>query len=242
VFAALPNVEKKPTPVESELGEKWLYENDLRDRVDCIFDVGSRDKSLYISHTGPVHFFDPVHQSLVSLEQKDGNTNHVFNGLGLSNSQTRERYYPDVESFSSRRGTLPWRYIKNLLRLKNRPLHLELKRGDDYCTVHNISKIDFLKIDTEGREVRVLRGFGHYLDVTELIQFEYGGTWIDMNIHLHDALDYLGTYGFDSFYHLTSGGIVPLSSTKDDFEYANILAFRSESSLGIKLRTEFTEV
>jgi hypothetical protein len=35
---------------------------------------------------------------------------------------------------------------------------IQVNTLDDYCHMHHISKIDFLKIDTEGYEINVLKG------------------------------------------------------------------------------------
>ena len=51
-----------------------------------------------------------------------------------------------------------------------------MKIGDNYCKNKNINFIDFLKIDTEGSEHFVLKGFNQMIDKGKirLIQFEYG--------------------------------------------------------------------
>ena len=53
---------------------------------------------------------------------------------------------------------------------------VEVQTGDAYCTRHRIERIDLLKIDVEGAEHLVLRGFERMLHERriEVIQFEYG--------------------------------------------------------------------
>lgn len=48
--------------------------------------------------------------------------------------------------------------------------------GDTYCKIHQIDHIDYLKIDTEGWEMNVLRGFDEMLRSRkiEAVQFEFG--------------------------------------------------------------------
>ena len=55
-------------------------------------------------------------------------------------------------------------------------IHLYL---DDYCKEYGIEFIDFLKIDTEGSELPILRGGTLILPKIKYIQFEYGGCWKD---------------------------------------------------------------
>jgi hypothetical protein len=48
--------------------------------------------------------------------------------------------------------------------------------GDEFCAEHSIDQIDFLKIDVEGAEWDVLRGFESMLSrgAIRAVQFEYG--------------------------------------------------------------------
>jgi FkbM family methyltransferase len=71
-------------------------------------------------------------------------------------------------------------------------------RGDSFCRQHNIRRIGFLKIDTEGHEMAVLRGFDEMLSqrTVDLIQFEYGGCWIDARTYLKDAFALLSGCGY----------------------------------------------
>jgi FkbM family methyltransferase len=47
---------------------------------------------------------------------------------------------------------------------------------DEYCESHKIDSVDYLKIDVEGAEYRVLKGFSKYINARKVdcIQFEYG--------------------------------------------------------------------
>jgi FkbM family methyltransferase len=51
-----------------------------------------------------------------------------------------------------------------------------VRRADEYCRDQSITQIDILKIDVEGAEPLVLRGFGKLWDDGHigLVQFEYG--------------------------------------------------------------------
>ena len=48
--------------------------------------------------------------------------------------------------------------------------------GDDYCREHSVSSLDLLKVDTEGSDLQVLRGFREMLErrAIDVVQFEYG--------------------------------------------------------------------
>ena len=73
-----------------------------------------------------------------------------------------------------------------------------VQRGTDFCRTHMIDRITLLKIDTEGHEMAVLLGFADMLAIKaiDLIQFEYGGTWIDARTLLKDAFSLFNENGY----------------------------------------------
>ena len=105
---------------------------------------------------------------------------------------------------------------------KNKLL-LKIKKAQDYIVKHNIENIDFLKIDTEGFELSVLKGFGKYLRRVKLIQFEYGGTYLDSGIKLIEVKNYLESFGFTRFAYLVKNGTIPITNFDDHYQYSNII-------------------
>jgi FkbM family methyltransferase len=107
-----------------------------------------------------------------------------------------------------------------------------LVRGDTYCAGQAVGRIDFLKIDTEGHEVAVLRGFRETLAAGRVgvIQFEYGGAWLDSRTQLLDAFDLLAPLGYEIGRIRPDGvAVMPVyNQAADNFRYANYLAFRPE--------------
>jgi FkbM family methyltransferase len=70
--------------------------------------------------------------------------------------------------------------------------------GADYAAENGITHIDFLKIDVEGMEDKVLNGFGRLLDqrAIDLVQFEYGRVSIVNRFLLKDFYELFGRYGY----------------------------------------------
>lgn len=79
---------------------------------------------------------------------------------------------------------------------------MNIKKAKDYIVEKNIQHIDFIKIDTEGFELSVLKGFEDCLTNVKIIQFEYGGTYLDNNIKLVEVKNYLEYFGFTNFSYL----------------------------------------
>src|SRR5205814_1039651 len=73
-------------------------------------------------------------------------------------------------------------------------------RLDTYVREHQIPHIDFIKIDTEGYELEVLKGAQAVLPLVDAIQFEYGGTYADSGITLNDVYVLLRNHGFGFVY------------------------------------------
>ena len=59
---------------------------------------------------------------------------------------------------------------------------IQIKQLDKVYKSIGVSNVKFVKIDTEGFELNVLQGFEEHLSKVKVIQFEYGGTFIDKGI------------------------------------------------------------
>ena len=81
---------------------------------------------------------------------------------------------------------------------------IELKRFDKLEL--KIDKIKLIKIDVEGAELEVLKGFGEYLKKTFLIQFEWGRAQLDSKNSFLEYYELLSKHGFE-IYRIHPGGI-----------------------------------
>ena len=71
--------------------------------------------------------------------------------------------------------------------------------GDQFCAERDIERIDILKIDVEGMEPQVLRGFARMLAGHRIgaVQFEYGQVNLKARFFLGDFYDLLGRYDME---------------------------------------------
>lgn len=197
-------------------GEERFFLN-IKDKINIIFDVGCRSDSEYIFFNGEVHYFDPVNEFIENLKKKE-NTNKTsyFNNFGLGNDNSKFYYYPNYQSFYDRVNSCGSSDDSN-------KVLLDIRKGKDYVTDNNIKSIDFLKIDTEGYELNVLEGFEDFLENIKIIQFEYGGTFLDNNLKLIDVINYLENKGFHKFSYLTNYGTEIITDFSDHYNYCNIV-------------------
>jgi len=171
----------------------WAHERSL-----TVFDVGANhgqwaSACLKELPDASMHCFELVPVTYQRLVETLGDTkNCVLNCLGLSDAATQHdvTYYPGEDSGSGI-NTVPWG-------LPSQTVRCSTVRGDSYCAEKKIASIDLLKIDVEGHEMSVLRGFSGLLETGKIgaIQFEYGHTWLPSRSQLRDAYEMLSPLGF----------------------------------------------
>jgi FkbM family methyltransferase len=110
---------------------------------------------------------------------------------------------------------------------------IRLQTGDAFCSQNKIERIDFLKIDTEGHELAVLKGFARMFSEKRIgmAQFEYGGTWLDARVQLADAFALLEKHSY-CIAKIFPAGLKfydRYDQRLDTFHYANFAAVLPES-------------
>lgn len=99
----------------------------------------------------------------------------------------------------------------------------------EFC--NTTATIDFLKIDTEGYDLKVLQGAEKLLTESRVrfIQFEYNNHWIRTSSTLYTAFDLLEKHGYSCFL-IRSTGLHPFNYAfwGDFFRYSNFLAVKKE--------------
>lgn len=106
---------------------------------------------------------------------------------------------------------------------------------DAFCKEHIINKIDFLKIDTEGNEFKVLMGSQEMLKSGSIdrIQFEYGGCYLDSHTKLEDVYKMLINFGF-KIYRITKNSLIYINkwdARLENYTYSNYLAILNNNTV-----------
>ena len=108
---------------------------------------------------------------------------------------------------------------------------------DAYCHEHKITRIDFLKIDTEGHDLFVLRGAKELLKEKRIdcIQFELAQESVYAKVFLKDFTDLLSSYGYE-VYKLRSQDLLPFTydPSHERFTYMNYVALSPELSPDVR--------
>lgn len=211
---------------EPDMNGEFLFFDKIKFCVSILFDVGARDDVYFTEKSSDVivHAFEPnpsnYQKLLHNIEAKKMGNRVIPVPIGLGNQNTLIDYYNDTESIFKRTHHITSMAV---------PYKITIEKLSDYCQKHDIKSIDFLKIDTEGYELDILLGCGDMLSSIRIIQFEYGGTYLDSKITLTQIFDLLGRNRY--YYLLQKDGIHPIKYNEiklyDDYSYANIVASTS---------------
>jgi FkbM family methyltransferase len=218
--------------VQFETNGEALVARTLIDPHDAVFDVGAYmgDWSRLVSDhqpTASIYAFEPAPDSYPKLQDSVGDRRIVPVELALSDQAgvTAFQVYQDVEvlnSFYERQA------IRERWNVRPVEVQVQTERLDTWCKARKIDHIDYLKIDTEGAELLILRGASEMLaqQAISLVQFEYGGTYPDAGISLKEVYEFLSGYRYD-VYRILPDGLLSIPEWRDaheDYRNANFLA------------------
>lgn len=193
--------------------------------AQTVFDVGANvgawvRAALQVNSSANYHCFEPSHGAYEALVRANLPKNVRANNLGLSDESAEKPLFIfgdcyGINSLYERKGI-----SAPILRQES----IQLTTLDAYCERHNIGHVNFVKVDVEGHELAVLRGARRMLSEgrIDVIQFEYGGTYIDARVLLKDVWDYVqGVNSGYSFYKLRGNGLHPTPAYQREFETFN---------------------
>jgi FkbM family methyltransferase len=104
------------------------------------------------------------------------------------------------------------------------------RRLEDVLDGQGWQEVDFVKIDTEGWDFKVIRGAGRYIDEARIrvLQFEYGGNWRFVGDTLGAAVRFLKARGYEIFV-LRGDGLHRFDAdfVGDYFMFSNFVAIRA---------------
>ena len=212
-------------------GEVQIMERLTKFKFNTIFDVGANIGEWakmvrpYQPHAA-IHCFEPMPSVFKTMMVNTLQTDVMPNPFGLSDQcEVRDMLFSEDND----RLTTP---CLDIARVDPRVIPLLMVDGDTYCKSREIETIDFLKIDTEGHEFKVLKGFDGMLKDGKIamIQFEYGYANVLTKDLLIDFYRYLQPYGY-TLGKLTDRGAIfkDYGLQDEDFQGPNYLAVHQNS-------------
>ena len=206
-------VEGKPAPVVFDVGAnegQWLAE-----LLACC--PGAR-----------VHAFEP-HASLAARVASKYPSVSV-NNLALADEPGTLHLYDYSSHAGSQHATLLEGVIDGIHQGSAQRVQVPVGSIDEYCMQRGIDRIDLLKIDVEGFELKVLQGAKRMLaeQRIDVIQFEFNEMNVVSRTFLNDFSSCL--QASHRLYRLLPHGLLPLRTaghwTNEQFVYQNVVALR----------------
>jgi FkbM family methyltransferase len=181
-------------------GELRLLTKFRKLNFKIIFDVGANNggwvnmcKSIYGSSF--IHAFEIVPNTFKELHTNCKDVKNLqLNSIGLSDFSGEVDIFLGAASVGSTAFKIEG--MKDHDSYYKERIKCNVITGEDYMISHEIPFIDFLKIDTEGNDLRVIKGFKDRLIDVKIIQFEYGIFNIASKDLLIDFFNHLERYGF----------------------------------------------
>ena len=181
-------------------GELFLLKKlNQSNNLNTIFDVGANIGSYSllarkINKKCLIFAFEPVPDTFINLQKNVSNQNIKTFNFALGSDMREEKM---IVSKDSKLSTL---LLENSHLSNKRESHyvsVKIITGDEFLKTNNeLIEISLLKIDTEGYESEVLKGFREIISRINVIQFEYGKANIFAKYFLKD---YFNDYS-DKFY------------------------------------------
>ncbi len=201
-----------------------------------IFDVGANIGNY--THTlvdafpnSKIYAFEPNPLTFNLLKENTKNNNfiHCYK-IGFSNLKGTSEIFSYKSDEISEHASL-YKDVMSDLHNDNSisSFQINLETLDEFCSEHQIAKIDFIKIDTEGHEYSVLSGASNLIKskAIEVIQFEFNEMNVISRTYLKDFYNIL--YDNYEIYRLDSKKLIHLkeySTANEIFQYQNIIAIK----------------
>lgn len=160
------------------------------------------------------HLFELSSETYETLSSKLADQNNlILNNLGLSDKNESVSFKNYGKDNGGNTIIMNADYHKKSYEV----CHAKIIMGDSYCSEKQISRINLLKVDTEGADYSVLMGLekGFENKKIDIVQFEYGYTHADAKTLMRDFFQFFEKHGY------IVGRLSPHGVVFKIFEYAD---------------------
>jgi FkbM family methyltransferase len=205
-----------------------------------IFDVGANvgnySKSLReINRNMEIYCFEPHPRTFQKLLSTVGPLEIKTFNVGIGSADGKLKLYDYANNKGSEHASLYKDVIETIHQGKAVEHEVEIVTLNTFAIEHQIERVLLLKIDTEGHELEVLKGFEPYIrqNKVDLIHFEFNEMNVVSRVFFKDFWEFLPNY---DFYRMMQDGLIPIKNYNpvycEIFAYQNIVA---------KLKTELRQ-
>ncbi|MEN6482211.1 MAG: FkbM family methyltransferase [Anaerolineaceae bacterium] len=214
-------------------GEMSFLRSFLKLRVDgVVIDVGANVGNysklvLDINKSLIVYAFEPHPKNFAKLAETVSDGAFYPINAAVSDIEGLLSLYDLGDNDGSTHASLYKDAVEEFFHAKAVEHKVRVCRLGEFVKNRNIQKIDLLKIDVEGNELKVLRGIEEFIKSgrIEAIHFEFNGLNVYSRTYFKDFWDMLPNY---HFYRLLPGATVEIERYSplfcEIFAYQNIVA------------------
>lgn len=222
------------TNINTELDIEMKVYDEIIKNDSIIFDVGARDSNLpLINDVAKYFLFEPIKYNYTNLVNRFGNIDNIkIINEGLSDLEETTTIFLESESINKRLNfNYIWRYVKPERVVNGEQEIIKCDTLKKYIENNNITKIDLLKIDVEGYELKVIKGLYEHINIVDNIVFEYSvGTYKSSGSSLIDLLNILSEYELKLIHNETisklEGSVNSIYNSIKNIDNCNIHAKR----------------
>jgi len=224
-------------------GEFNLLLTFIKSKIDdkIFFDIGCNigefgEFLIKNKYDGKMFLFDP----LDSIRNNDVKKYGIFTKKLFWDKEEKLNFFIDPNNMAS--GTNSIFDMNKIGYLpKSKSIILMTSTVDNYVYKNNIKKVDYVKIDAEGAEYRILLGMKKTLTnkMIKYIHLEFGHAAMADKRYIKDYYDYLVQFGYD-MYIIKPKGIQRIEYTpylENEYDYINLFFSSRENihEINIKL-------
>ena len=195
------------------------------------FDIGANIgnyskmiKEVFSEYTITIHAFEPSVNTFKILNKNlSGTKGIIYNNHGLGDCKQTLKLYSSQQQIGL--SSLYERELDYLGLNLDEIEEISVITLDDYCKENDIHYIDFMKIDVEGHELKVLEGASRLLHSGKIahIQFEFGGCNIDSRTYFKDFWKALAPKY--NIYRILKDGLWPIDAYHEKLEIFSTINF-----------------
>lgn len=216
------------SPDVNETGEVWLRRA-IAPSAEYFVDVGANVgdwlgeiTAQKLNHEFHAAAYEPSASAFAKLGERYGGNGNVM----LRNCAVGDRR-GDVEFFEEYGAGKGSSVVSGFVSTAGFTHRVPVVRLDDEIAALGWDRIDFLKIDAEGYDMRVIAGARKLFEQQRIgaVQFEYNRSWQLAGDTLYSAMQFLRGFGYD-VYVLKRDGLYTLNYAlyEEYFEYSNFVA------------------
>lgn len=227
---------------ESKAGENNFLQNYLKKIFEgyenyqlVMFDAGANtgDYSLNLQHAFPgsaIFSFEPNPSSFEILQRSVEKCPEIIMvNSALGEKKSTQKMFTHADQPYSQQASIVPGVIEDLQQATSvLSFNVGVVDLDSFCKTNGIDRINFLKIDTEGYDLQVIKGAASLIEKgkIDVIQFEINEMNLYARVFLKDFYALLKGY---EFYRMDTNKIIPLGNyeaANEIFLYQNIIAIR----------------